>query len=278
RASSDVAAVKSLVGFGVVSLAGTAFAFAGALLAMLAVDPWLTLWALAPYPALIVLSKRFNTVVHERSEAAQDQLGVLSAKVQEYLAGMTVVRAYTLERRAAREFGRENDEYLSRSLALARSQSSFAPLMGLIAGIGTLTVLWAGGKAVVEGRLTLGALAAFNAYLAYLTWPTIALGWTLSIVRRGLTSMARINEIVLEEAEPHRTSLRPPAVGRGLAVPAPVVAGTARPARTVGGPLEERPGSVEPSPIFSSPASSHAPAIRFENLTFAYEGRPPALR
>ncbi len=135
RASSDVAAVKSLVGFGVVSLAGTAFAFAGALLAMLAVDPWLTLWALAPYPALIVLSKRFNAVVHERSEAAQEQLGVLSAKVQEYLAGMTVVRAYTLEGRATREFGRENDEYLSRSLALARSQSSFAPLMGLIAGV-----------------------------------------------------------------------------------------------------------------------------------------------
>src|SRR3989449_7430222 len=259
RASSDVAPVQSLLGFGVVSPAAPAFALAGALLAMLAVDPWLTLWALAPYPALIVLSKRFNAVVHERSEAAQDQLGLLSAKVQEYLAGMTVVRAYTLERRAAREFGRENDEYLSRSLALARSQSSFAPLMGLIAGVGTLIVLWAGGKAVVEGRLTLGALAAFNGYLAYLTWPTIALGWTLSIVRRGLTSMQRIQEITGVRAET-------------------VVAGTARPARTVGGLLEERPGSVEPSPMFSSPASSHAPAIRFENLTFAYEGRPPALR
>src|SRR2546422_5138125 len=47
---------------------------------------------------------------------------------------------------------------------------------GLIAGVGTLTVLWAGGKAVVEGRLTLGALAAFNGYLGYLAWPTIALG------------------------------------------------------------------------------------------------------
>src|SRR2546430_6990091 len=262
RASSDVAAVKSLVGFGVVSLAGTAFAFAGALLAMLAVDPWLTLWALAPYPALIVLSKRFNAVVHERSEAAQDQLGVLSAKVQEYLAGMTVVRAYTLERRAAREFGRENDEYLSRSLALARSQSSFAPLMGLIAGVGTLIVLWAGGKAVVEGRLTLGALAAFNGYLAYLTWPTIALGWTLSIVRRGLTSMARIQEIT------------------GTRAAESVVAGTASPDSTAGGRTEERSGSAALSPIYlsSDPSSPHAPAIRFENLTFAYEGRPPALR
>ena len=143
RASSDVAAVKSLVGFGVVSLAGTAFAFAGALLAMLAVDPWLTLWALAPYPALIVLSKRFNAVVHERSEAAQEQLGVLSAKVQEYVAGMTVVRAYTLEGRAAREFGRENDEYLSRSLALARSRQ---PFPGRVLIIGTPAEEGGGGK------------------------------------------------------------------------------------------------------------------------------------
>ena len=264
RASSDVPAVKSLLGFGAVSLVGTVFAFVGALGAMLALDPWLTLWALAPYPALIVLAKRFNAVVHERTQAVQDQLGVLSARVQEHLAGMAVVRAYALERRAAREFARENGEYLGRSLALARSMSSFAPLMGLIAGVGTLVVLWAGGKAVVDGRLSLGALAAFNGYLAYLTWPTIALGWTLSIVRRGLTSMGRIQEIIGEEeqiglggAEPLRISLSPPAVQAGLADPA----------------TTERDGSAVPSPIFSDSLS-----IRFANLTFAYAGRPAALR
>src|SRR5439155_271628 len=160
--------------------------------------------------------------------------------------------------------GRPDDPCLSRSLALARSQSSFAPLMGLIAGVGTLIVLWAGGKAVVEGRLTLGALAAFNGYLAYLTWPTIALGWTLSIVRRGLTSMARIQEITgarsgepgetigLGTAEPPRTSIKPPAVEAGLADLA--------------------------TTIQADPAVPATTSIRFENLTFAYEGRPPALR
>jgi ATP-binding cassette subfamily B protein len=196
RASSDVAAVRSLVGFGALSLVGTGFAFVGALAAMLAADPWLTLWAMAPYPGLVLLAKRFNGIVNERAQSTQEQLGVLSARVQEYIAGMSVVRAYTLEPRAGAEFARENREYLRRSLALARTQASFAPLMGLIAGVGTLVVLWAGGKAVVDGRLSLGALVAFNGYLAYLAWPTIALGWTLSIVRRGMTSLARIQEIV----------------------------------------------------------------------------------
>jgi ATP-binding cassette subfamily B protein len=109
---------------------------------------------------------------------------------------MSVVRAYTLEPRASADFGRANAEYLRLSLALARTEAGFSPLMGLIAGIGTLIVIWAGGRAVVDGRLTLGALVAFNGYLAYLTWPTLALGWTLSTVRRGLTSMGRILEIV----------------------------------------------------------------------------------
>jgi ATP-binding cassette, subfamily B, multidrug efflux pump len=203
RSTSDMTAVRSLLGFGAISLVSTTFSFAGVLGAMLAVDPWLTLWSVAPSPILVVLARRFNLKVNERAQAAQDQLSVLSERVQEYVAGMSVVRAYTLEPRARADFGRANAEYLRLGLALARTEAGFSPLMGLIAGIGTLIVLWAGGRAVVDGRLTLGALVAFNGYLAYLTWPTLALGWTLSTVRRGLTSMGRILEIV-DAAGPRR--------------------------------------------------------------------------
>jgi len=245
RATSDITAVRSLLGFGTISLVSTAFAFVGVLAAMLAVDPWLTLWALAPYPVLVIMARRFNLTVNERTQAAQDQLSVLSERVQEYLGGMAVVRAYTLEPRARADFGRANGEYLRLSLALARTEAGFSPLMGLIAGIGTLVVLWAGGRAVVDGRLSLGALVAFNGYLAYLTWPTIALGWTLSIVRRGLTSMNRIQEIV--------------------------VAGSVSPASSEGGLTPARPGSD----ALVLPA---APSLRFSHLTFAYGDRAPALR
>jgi ATP-binding cassette subfamily B protein len=242
RSTSDITAVRSLLGFGALSLVSTTFAFVGVLAAMLAVDPWLTLWSLAPSPILVVLARRFNLKVNERTEAAQHQLSVLSERVQEYVAGMSVVRAYTLEPRARADFGRANGEYLRLSLALARTEAGFSPLMGLIAGIGTLIVLWAGGRAVVDGRLSLGALVAFNGYLAYLTWPTLALGWTLSTVRRGLTSMARILEIVEQSS---------PSVG-------------------------PRPPSVQPG--LTAPATTIAPAIRFSHLTFAYADRGPALR
>jgi ATP-binding cassette subfamily B protein len=196
RASSDVGAVRSLVGFGAVSLMGTALAFVGAIGAMLAVDPWLTICAMAPLPILVGLARRFNIDVNARTEAMQEQLGVLSGRVQETLAGMAVVRAYTLESRMAAAFAADNRTLLDRSVSLAAIQARFAPLMSLIAGVGVLIVLWVGGLSVVRGRITLGALVAFNGYLAYLAWPTIALGFTLSLVRRGLTSMARVEEIV----------------------------------------------------------------------------------
>jgi ATP-binding cassette subfamily B protein len=215
RSTSDMTAVRSLLGFGAISLVSTTFSFVGVLGAMLAVDPWLTVWSLAPSPILVVLARRFNLRVNERAQAAQDQLSVLSERVQEYVAGMSVVRAYTLEPRARADFGRANAEYLRLSLALARTEAGFSPLMGLIAGIGTLIVLWAGGRAVVDGRLTLGALVAFNGYVAYLTWPILALGWTLSTVRRGLTSMRRILEIV-DATEP-----RPGATSAALATTTP---------------------------------------------------------
>ena len=311
RATSDITAVRSLVGFGTISLVSTTFAFIGVLGAMLAVDPWLTLWALAPYPVLVILARRFNLKVNERTQAAQDQLSVLSERVQEYLGGMAVVRAYTLEPRARADFGRANAEYLRLSLALARTEAGFSPLMGLIAGIGTLVVLWAGGRAVVDGRLSLGALVAFNGYLAYLTGPTIALGWTLSIMRRGLTSMTRIQEIVvagslrpalteggLSQAQPGAVvagSLRPALTEGGLsqARPGAVVAGSLRPALTEGGLSQTRPGavvagSVRPAltegglsktrPGAVTPVLSGSPGLRFSRLTFAYAGRPPALR
>jgi ATP-binding cassette, subfamily B, multidrug efflux pump len=274
RSTSDITAVRSLLGFGAISIVSTSFAFVGVLAAMLAVDPWLTLWALAPYPALLLLARRFNLTVNERTQAAQDQLSVLSERVQEYLSGMAVVRAYTLEPRARADFGRANTEYLKLSLALARTEAGFSPLMGLIAGIGTLVVIWAGGRAVVDERLSLGALVAFNGYLAYLTWPTMALGWTLSIVRRGLTSMTRLEEVIgASGAAPATEGAGAPETERA-GVSETERAGVSEPGR-----ISIRPPSVSAGltdPATTNPVAA-APSLRFSHLTFTYPGRAPAL-
>lgn len=209
RAASDAGAVRSLLGFGVVSAVTTATAFVGGVGAMLLIDPGLTLIALAPYPLLALGAQRAYARIHAQTEAAQEQLGVVSGVVQEHLTGIAVVRAYVMERRALGRFVQAHEAYRRRSLALARTMAAVVPMTGLVGGLGVLAVLWLGGRAVVEGRLTLGALVAFNGYLAYLAWPTLALGYTLSLARRGLTSLARVWEVVAEAPPP--PAPRPPA-------------------------------------------------------------------
>ncbi|MGH7397240.1 MAG: ABC transporter ATP-binding protein [Candidatus Rokuibacteriota bacterium] len=240
RVSNDISTLRMLAGFGAVMLVGTALAFGGALGAMCLIDPWLTLFATAPFPALVIIAKRFHHDVETRSSAVQEQLGVLSAKVQENLSGMPVVRAYTMEAREIAEFRRLNEEYLARNMALARTQSVSWPLMGLVSGVGVLIVLWLGGKAVVDGRISLGAFVAFNGYLTQLAWPTIALGWTLANIQRGLAAMARVIEILDERAH------------GGL-----------------GGQADDDPDNRGLLP---------GGPVEFRGLTFAYDERPPALR
>jgi ATP-binding cassette subfamily B multidrug efflux pump len=255
RGSNDIGTLRMLAGFGCVMLVSTTLAFAGALGAMWLIDPWLTVFAMAPFPALVVIAKRFNHDADARATAVQEQLGVLSAKVQENLTGMPVVRAYTMEEREIAEFGRLNDEYLARNLALARTQSVSWPLMGLVSGVGALIVLWLGGKAVVDGRITLGSFVAFNGYLAQLAWPTIALGWTLANIQRGLAAMQRVVEILDSRGSSEADRERASAAGGSAEAPLGVSA--------AGG---------------SAGAMSRPPQLEFRHLTFAYDDRGPALR
>jgi ATP-binding cassette subfamily B protein len=214
RATNDLQSVAMLIGFGLLTLLNTAIVYAGTLAAMLWIDVWLTVVALAPYPLLIGLGKRFTRRMHADTLAVQEQLARLSTALQENLGGVAVVRAYTIEDRQVAAFRALNDEHLRRVLRQVRTQGAFSPFMGVIGGIGALTVLWFGGGAVMGGRTTLGALVAFSAYLGYLAWPTTALGWVLGLARRGFTAMERILEILNVEpaiADGPGTTAAPPA-------------------------------------------------------------------
>src|SRR5204863_4300917 len=116
-------------------------------------------------------ARLWSRAIYGSSRALQDQLGVLSTTLQEDLAGISVVKGYTLEQRRHEGFARQSQAYLDRALALARARGGLTPLFAVIAAIGTLIVLWAGGREVIAGRMTLGSMVAFNAYVVYLSFP-----------------------------------------------------------------------------------------------------------
>jgi ATP-binding cassette subfamily B multidrug efflux pump len=196
RMTNDLSAVRMLFGPGILNLVNTAIVYVTGVWLLVRLSPRLTLVALIPYPILIVTARLWSRVIYGASRAMQDQLGTLSTALQEDLAGIAVIKSYALEDRRHETFTRQSHAYLDRALALARARGGLTPLFALIGALGTLIVLWVGGREVIAGRMTLGSLVAFNAYLVYLSVPTIALGWILAVWQRGLAAWVRVRELI----------------------------------------------------------------------------------
>jgi len=171
-----------------------------AIVLMLRLSPVLTLWVLLPVPLVAWAVRHFGKVIHSLYESIQASLAALSAKAQENLTGVRVIRAYRQEEVEKHSFGELNREYVGRNIKLIRTWSLFMPALTGLIGITFLIILWQGGRLVIRGEISLGALIAFNSYLGLLVWPMIALGWVTNIFQRGAASMGRLNYIL--QAEP----------------------------------------------------------------------------
>jgi ATP-binding cassette subfamily B protein len=196
RATNDLNAVRMVLGPGIMYSATTLITMVMAILVMVTLSPSLTLWVLLPAPVVAIAVWFFGKTIHDLYEKIQAALATLTARVQENLAGVRVVRAYAQEEAEIRGFDEPNREYVSRNIKLIRTWSMFMPSLQALIGTTFLIVLWQGGHQLLRGQISLGALIAFNGYLTVLVWPMIALGWVTNIFQRGAASMGRLNYIL----------------------------------------------------------------------------------
>ncbi len=192
RATNDLSSVRMMVGPAVMYLANTLITAVVSLSLMFSLDVRLTLIVLLPLPIVSITVKMFGTAIHKTFEEVQEKLSDMSAVVQESLTGVRVVRAYRQEEAEIARFREANIDYLRHNKRLSRLQGAFFPTMSLFLGISALLALWLGSRDVMSGRLTVGELVAFNAYLAQLAWPMIAFGWVTNLLERGMASWKRM--------------------------------------------------------------------------------------
>jgi len=200
RATSDVAAVRMMVGPGLMYLVNTVVGVVIAVGFMLSISPRLTLYAALPLPFISLTVWAFGGRIHRRFERIQRQFASISARVQENLSGVRVVRAFAREDSEARAFDRLNRDYVDDSLALIQTSGLFHPTLGLLSGVAALLGLYLGGREAMAGHITIGQFVAFTVYLAMLNWPVYALGWVINLFQRGSASFTRLVEVL--EVEP----------------------------------------------------------------------------
>ncbi|MBD2037206.1 ABC transporter ATP-binding protein [Leptolyngbya sp. FACHB-321] len=196
RSTSDVDNIRRLLGFAVLSLANTLFAYGLTLPAMLRINVKVTLLSLAVYPVMLILVQVFSTRLRSEQIVVQEQLSDLSELIQEDMSGISLVKIYAQEENEREAFQRRNQELLEANLSLALTRSTLLPLLPGLASVGLLVVLRFGVSAINEGAITVGDFVALLLYVGQLAFPAALLGFTITAYQRGEVSVDRIEAIL----------------------------------------------------------------------------------
>jgi ATP-binding cassette, subfamily B, multidrug efflux pump len=203
RATNDLTQVRLLLGFGILNIIGSLFALISAAYVMFSISPRLSAASLATLPFLWLVTRTFSTRMFRATKANQEAIGKMSDRVLASLAGVRVVRAFGLVPSEQVAFDASNQDYLNKSLDLARIRGSMGPIMGTISAAGILVVFWYGGSLIARGEISNGDFVSFWLALLRLTWPLLALGFVAAILQRGRAAYDRLR--VIFEAEPEIT-------------------------------------------------------------------------
>jgi ATP-binding cassette subfamily B protein len=196
RVTNDLSMVRQMLGPGIMSIASSGLTFVIVAVLMLRMDVQLGLLTLILLPLISISFFVLGQRMRDRFRLVQDQFGKLSTRAQENFSGIRTIKAYAQEEAELAVFGAANREYQQLNLHYVRLSTMIWPLTTMMLSLTVALVLLFGGQAVASGRLSLGDFVRFNAYLALLTWPMVALGWTVTLVQQGSASMARIAEVL----------------------------------------------------------------------------------
>jgi ATP-binding cassette subfamily B multidrug efflux pump len=196
RVTNDLSAVRQLLGPGFSSLIGAGLLIIAASALMFLTDVTLALMVLLLLPCIsilfIVIGQRMRRIFRN----VQDQFGQISTRAQESFSGIRTIKAYAQEDAEIGVFHGELEKYRQLNVRYVLLSGLLWPTISLALGTIGALVLLIGGQKVANGEMSVGDLVLFNAYLAQLGWPVIALGWTVDLYQQAAASIVRIIEVL----------------------------------------------------------------------------------
>ncbi len=196
RATSDVDNIRRLLGFAILSLANTVFAYTLTVPAMFAISVSLSTLVLLVFPLMLLLVKTTSGKLQQQQAQVQEDLGALSALIQEDMNGITLIKVYAQEANEQREFAQRNRRLIQSNLELAMTRNWLFPTLTALVSLSFLVLLLVGGSQIAAGKLTIGAFSALTLYVERLVFPTALLGFTITAYQRGQVSLDRIEAIL----------------------------------------------------------------------------------
>jgi ATP-binding cassette subfamily B protein len=200
RANTDLTQVQAFIVMIPLTLSNAAAVLA-VVVVLLTIDPVLTVLAVGALPAMNVIAKRFGNRLHPEVAAIQAESAELASVVEESVSGVRVVKGFGAEDIQRARFAAEADGVYDASMRATLVRARYFPYLDLLPTVGFVTTLAYGGHAVLDGRLTIGTLVAFNVYVAMLIWPLRMLGMILAQAQRSVAAASRVHEVLAVDPE-----------------------------------------------------------------------------
>ena len=199
RATVDLQSVRFFLGYGLIFIAQSVVTILLAAIAMFILQPGLAAISLAPVPFVVLIAYRYGHRSRPAMQEAQQRIAELTADTEENVSGVRVVKAFAQERRQRERFRYSVQRVFDQQLVATRIQAFYNPMISFLPNLGLAAILLFGGREVIDGNLSVGAFAAFYAYLLMLISPMQTLGYMLGAAQRATASGARIFEVLDRE-------------------------------------------------------------------------------
>ena len=196
RATDDVEKVRLFIGQGLLQLLSAVVLLTGTLIIIFSTNARLAWVAMPILPIALVLFIIFGAISAPLFGQVQARLSALNTILQENLAGIRVIKAFTREPEEEAKFGKANDAVVAMQIRVARIFTFLFPLVFLVANLGQASILYFGGRQIVAGTLTLGEWQEFSLYLVYIFLPVAQFGFIITQLGQASASATRVFEIL----------------------------------------------------------------------------------
>ena len=196
RATDDVEKVRLFLGQGLIQLAGAFILLAGTLIIIFSTNAKLALVTIWILPVALVLFFVFGGLARPLFTKIQQKLSILNTTLQENMAGIKVIKAFTRERSEQDKFRQQADALMRQQIIVSRVFAFLIPVIFLVANLGQATTLYAGGIQIIHGTLTIGDWQEFSLYLIFMFLPIAQFGFIITQFSQASASATRIFEIL----------------------------------------------------------------------------------
>ena len=201
RATVDVEATRMFFAMGLLGIIQVAMMFFGVVIMILMINWQLALITIAFVIPVALLATSFGRRIRPIWLKVQAMLGFMGTTLEESLAGIGVVKAFSRQKEESRKFNAQAKSLYDDQMHAVRLMALAMPTMVFLVAVPTAVILWFGGNQVINGNMTVGQVTQFILYLGLLMMPIRQLGMMVNLYSRTVSAGQRILEILDTESK-----------------------------------------------------------------------------